>query len=140
MRARAWLAVVAALIATFPSGALPKRRAVSSVIRVCLPMSSDNLFLSYLGEVSGGNPASGLPVAIGEQVDFSVLPRGYSFFCDAHTVTWNFSDGSQPVTTFPQSPVHHTFTSTGMFVVTAVVRNSSQQYVLGTIVFVAAPS
>ena len=103
-------------------------------------MSSENLFVTYLGEVSGGNPASGMPCVIGEQVDFSVLPRGYSFFCDAHTVTWNFSDGSPPETTFPQSPVHHVFTSPGSFVVTAVVRNPTQQYVLGVVVFVAAPS
>jgi hypothetical protein len=103
-------------------------------------MSSENLFISYLGQVTGANPASGQPASIGERVDFAVLPRGYSFFCDSHTVTWNFSDGSAPETTFPQSPVHHIFTSPGAFVVTAVVRNSTQQYVLVTVVFVAAPS
>jgi hypothetical protein len=101
-------------------------------------MSSSNIFISYLGQSSGANPATGIPVLVGEQIDFAVLPFGYSFLCDSHTVAWNFGDGAS-VQTFPQSPVRHVYATPGSYVVTAVVRNSNQQYVLGVMVFVAAP-
>lgn len=134
MRARVWTVVVAALIASLSSNALPKRRAVSPVIRICLSMSDDNMFVNYLGQQTGANPASGLPCAVAEPVDFSVLPRGYSFLCDSHTVTWNFSDGTPTQMSFPQAPVRHVFTSAGRYIVTAVVRNTTQQYVIGVAV------
>jgi hypothetical protein len=137
MRTHRWLIVLAAALAALSVSALPKRRAVSPVIRVCLPMSADNIFINYLGQQTGANPASGLACAVAEPVDFSVLPRGYSFLCDSHTVTWNFSDGTPSQTNFPQSPLRHVFTSAGSYVVTAVVRNSTQQYVIGVVVTVA---
>jgi hypothetical protein len=102
-------------------------------------MSDDNMFINYLGQQTGANPASGLACAVGEPVDFSVLPHGYSFLCDSHTVTWNFSDGTPTATTFPQTPVRHVFTSAGRYVVTAVVRSTTQQYVIGVVVAVSGP-
>jgi hypothetical protein len=47
MRARAWPAFVAALIARVRSGAFPKTPFRLPVIRVCLTMSSENLFIKY---------------------------------------------------------------------------------------------
>lgn len=131
--------VVAALIASLSTSALPKRRAVAPVPRACLPMSDSNIFITYLGQQTGANPVSGVAVGIAENVDFAVLGFGYSFLCDSHAVTWNFSDGTPAETSFPQAPVRHVFTSAGRYVVTAVVRNTTQQYVIGVVVTVAPP-
>src|SRR5438270_13574303 len=99
MRARVWMIVVAASVAALSVTALPKRRAVSPVLRVCLVMSQDNMFINYLAQQTGANPATGLACAVAEPIASSVLPRGHSFLCDSHTVTWNCSDGTPASTT-----------------------------------------
>jgi hypothetical protein len=137
MRTRLWVVVAAAVIAAVSVGAAAKRRVVGPPPAPCLKMSDSTLFLSYNGAVTQCTAANGSACAPGENVDFAVLPRGYSFACDSHTITWNFSDGTIVTTTYPQSPVRHVFADNGTFIVTAIVRNSGQQYVLGLPVVVA---
>jgi len=133
------VALLFCALVTLPSQALPKRRAVSPVPPQCATMTSENLVISYHSSLSNCNSVAGSPCSIGEPVDFSVLPRGYDFQCDAHTVTWNFSDGNPSETTLPGGHLTRVFPTSGTFIVTAVVKNRGQQIVLGVPLLIQAP-
>ncbi len=136
MRTRFWVVVAVVVIAAVSIEAAAKRRVVGPPPAPCIKMSDSTLFLSYNGAVTQCTAANGSACSLGENVDFAVLPRGYSFACDSHTITWNFSDGTVVTNTYPQSPVRHVFAGDGTFIVTAIVRSSTQQYVLGSAVVV----
>jgi hypothetical protein len=133
------VALLICALVTLPSQALPKRRAVSPVPPQCPAMTSDNMVINYRSSVSNCNSVAASPCTIGEPVDFSVLSRGYDFQCDAHTVTWNFSDGNPSETIYPSGHLTRVFPTSGTFIVTAVVKSRTQQIVLGVPLLVQSP-
>lgn len=139
VRERFTAGLLIASLAAAPLYALPKRRAVRPTLPVCATMTSSNLFIHYYGPASICNPVSFQPCNIGEGVEFALLSFAYDFSCDAHSVTWDFGDGSPRVSGEPKGRVTHAYAQPGTYIVIATVANHSQSLYVGTRVFVGGP-
>lgn len=99
-----------------------------------LMIPSQNLFVTYRGDVSRCTEANGRLCVKGEPIHFSVTTaEGYSFSCGAHEMTWELGDG----TSGSGNPVIHEFESGGTYSVTVHVANEAQDIVLSVPVEVA---
>jgi len=91
----------------------------------CPPMTTSNVFFTYVGSVSGCTPIAPACVA-GEDLQFHVGTLGYNFACAPHTFQWDFGDGAIAST---QNPVHG-YLSPASYTVTMIVANPSNTVTL----------
>jgi hypothetical protein len=112
---------------------------VGPVIKVCGTMTRNNVLVQYTGPASGCSDAGGNCVNA-ESIAFKAadVHPSYDFSCAVHGYTWNFGDGSAPVT--GGVAVTHPYPVPGDYKVAVTVQQGSTSFTTDSIVHVRSPS
>ena len=100
----------------------------------CQTMNNVSVFISYTGPTSHCTITPGSTCVSNEELSMTIAPFNYQFACSSHSYTWNFGDGSAPLTV--NSPagsnsantVTHKYTVPGTYTITCLIDNTAQQY------------
>ncbi len=108
----------------------------------CPALSNQNVVVSYYGAASGCTyVAPSYPCGINEQVAFRIVTFGDNMACGAHTIVWDFGDGTvSRQTGTPSEAVVHSYASAGVYSLAAHVSNGSDEIVLHSVVYIASAS